>query len=157
MQTNPKYMIDFPTYRQMHPQKFPQPLATDAEMEEQGVDMNKDNPPSDSNFILLLPASMPGYAFHDKKWSKYFHQDLVAKRQVDRNSGSLSMEHVGPVPWNDRAFDRLVLKETKKETIKALVTVHLKTVQNMDVVENKGNGLIILLHGSPGTGTVVKL
>lgn len=67
------------------------------------------------------------------------------------------MEHVGEVPWKDTAFDRLVLKESKKETIKALVTVHLKTVQNMDVVENKGNGLIILLHGSPGTGTTVSL
>ena len=64
------------------------------------------------------------------------------------------MEHVGEVPWNDTAFDRLVLKESKKETIKALVTVHLRTVQNMDLVENKGNGLIILLHGSPGTGTM---
>ena len=67
------------------------------------------------------------------------------------------MEHVGEVPWNDTAFDRLVLKESKKETIKALVTVHLKTVQNMDVVENKGNGLIILLHGSPGTSTMTQL
>ena len=62
------------------------------------------------------------------------------------------MEHVSPVPWNKEAFDRLVLKSAKKDTIKALVTVHLTTVQNMDVVENKGNGLIILLHGSPGTG-----
>src|ERR1700754_2780934 len=66
--------------------------------------------------------------------------------------GSLSMEHVEPVPWNKKAFDRLVLKPSKKATIKALVTVHLTTVQNVDVVENKGNGLIILLHGSPGTG-----
>ena len=108
MQTNPKYMIDYPTYRQMHPQKFPQPVATDAEMEEQGIDMSQDDPPSDPDFCLMLPGSMPGYAFHDKKWR------------------SLSMENVGEVPWNDTAFDRLVLKESKKETIKALVTVHLK-------------------------------
>jgi len=66
--------------------------------------------------------------------------------------GSLSMGHVGPVPWNKEAFNRLVLKSKKRETIKALVTVHLTTVQNVDVVENKGNGLIILLHGPPGTG-----
>src|SRR5205814_9228541 len=26
------------------------------------------------------------------------------------------------------------------------------TVKNVDLVENKGNGLIMLLHGSPGTG-----
>jgi hypothetical protein len=64
------------------------------------------------------------------------------------------MEHVRDVPWNYEAFEKLVLKPTKKNTIRALVTVHLKTVQNVDVVENKGNGLIILLHGSPGTGTM---
>jgi ATP-dependent 26S proteasome regulatory subunit len=62
------------------------------------------------------------------------------------------MEHVGRVPWNKEALNSVVLKSNKKETIKALVTVHLKTVQNVDVVENKGNGLIVLLHGSPGTG-----
>ena len=45
-----------------------------------------------------------------------------------------------------------MLKGKKKETIKALVSVHLSARQNMDVVEDKGNGLIILLHGSPGTG-----
>ena len=75
----------------------------------------------------------------------------------DHGVGSLSMQHVGPVPWNEEAFKRLVLKATKKETIKALVTVHLQTVQNMVVVENKGNGLIILLHGSPGTGIALFL
>ena len=69
--TNPKYMIDFPTYRQMHTKKFPQPMATDAEMEEQGIQMSRDDPPLDP-FCLLLPSTMPGYAFHDKKWSKSF-------------------------------------------------------------------------------------
>jgi SpoVK/Ycf46/Vps4 family AAA+-type ATPase len=62
------------------------------------------------------------------------------------------VEHIGPVPWNKEAFNRLVLKSKKKELIKALVTVHLTTKENADVVEDKGNGLIILLHGSPGTG-----
>lgn len=62
------------------------------------------------------------------------------------------MEHIRPVPWNKEAFNRLVLKSKKKELIKALVMVHLATTQNADVVEGKGNGLIILLHGSPGTG-----
>lgn len=62
------------------------------------------------------------------------------------------MEHIRPVRWNKEAFNRLVLKSQKKELIKALVTVHLATSHNADVVEGKGNGLIILLHGSPGTG-----
>jgi hypothetical protein len=69
MQTNPKYMIDFNTYRQMHPSKFTQPLASDAEMREQGVDMSSNDPPSEP-FCILLPATMSGYGFHDKKWSE---------------------------------------------------------------------------------------
>ena len=56
------------------------------------------------------------------------------------------------MPWNKESFNRLVLKSQKKELIKALITVHLATSPNADVVEGKGNGLIILLHGSPGTG-----
>jgi hypothetical protein len=45
-QTHPKYMIDFNTYQQMHPSKSPQPLASDAEMREQGVDIGSDDPPA---------------------------------------------------------------------------------------------------------------
>lgn len=75
-------MIDYPTHRQMHPQKFPQPVATDAEMEEQGIDMSKDDPPNDPDFCLMLPGSMPGYAFHDKKWSKYFDAECDALGRI---------------------------------------------------------------------------
>ena len=69
-----------------------------------------------------------------------------------KSTGSLSIADISPVPWNKDAFDRLVLKSKKKELIKALVSVHLTNRQNADVIEDKGNGLIILLHGSPGTG-----
>jgi SpoVK/Ycf46/Vps4 family AAA+-type ATPase len=49
---------------------------------------------------------------------------------------------------------RLVLQEGKKELVKALVTVHIEkdyTVKT-DFMDGKGEGLIILLHGGPGTG-----
>jgi AAA+ superfamily predicted ATPase len=68
------------------------------------------------------------------------------------HTGSLSIEHVHPVEWNTKAFSRVVLKSSKKELIKALVMVHISGKQSADVVEDKGNGLIVLLHGSPGTG-----
>ena len=63
-------MIDYRTYRQMHPSKFQQPMASDAEMKEQGIDMSSDEAPNDL-FCILLPPTMVGYAFHDKKWSEY--------------------------------------------------------------------------------------
>jgi len=36
--------------------------------------------------------------------------------------------------------------------IQALITVHLKNTAPSDVIEDKGAGLITLLHGPPGTG-----
>ena len=59
-----------------------------------------------------------------------------------------------PVVWSDENFDRrLVLKGQKKELIKALVTVHTADRRvKMDIVDGKGRGLILLLHGGPGTG-----
>jgi SpoVK/Ycf46/Vps4 family AAA+-type ATPase len=62
------------------------------------------------------------------------------------------VEYIRPVEWNDRSFDSIVLKAQKKELIKALVTVHLKTIQLNDVIDDKGNGLIMLFHGGPGMG-----
>lgn len=64
----------------------------------------------------------------------------------------LSVERVEPVDWNRKAFERLVLDRKSKELIKALVSVHLSVNRMTDIISGKGNGLIILLHGSPGVG-----
>jgi SpoVK/Ycf46/Vps4 family AAA+-type ATPase len=64
------------------------------------------------------------------------------------------VDQISPVRWSDENFDRrLVLKGQKKELIKALVTVHTADRRvKMDIVDGKGRGLILLLHGGPGTG-----
>jgi SpoVK/Ycf46/Vps4 family AAA+-type ATPase len=70
------------------------------------------------------------------------------------------VKHIRPIQWNKTAFEhRLVLKEEKKELIRALVSVHIRqkdaikqNAVNTDFMDGKGNGLIILLHGGPGTG-----
>jgi SpoVK/Ycf46/Vps4 family AAA+-type ATPase len=68
--------------------------------------------------------------------------------------GELSVEEVHGIDWNKGAFDRLVLKEQIKELIKALITAHMASSNSNtpDIIEGKGNGLIILLHGGPVTG-----
>lgn len=63
---------------------------------------------------------------------------------------TLQIEHISEIPWNEKALDRVVLDDIKKELIKALVTNQLEKNQGADVVENKGNGMILLLHGPPG-------
>lgn len=64
------------------------------------------------------------------------------------------VDKIEDIEWNSRAFGRLVLSHRKKDIIKALVTVHVAagTKPTTDIIEGKGNGLIMLLHGSPGTG-----
>ena len=77
---------------------------------------------------------------------------------------TLFVEKVGPVTWNKDAFERLVLPKKTKDLVKALVMVRTSTLgekQGMglagkrkrdDLIAGKGNGLIMLLHGGPGTG-----
>lgn len=54
--------------------------------------------------------------------------------------------------WNKQAFRHLVIDKEIKDIIQALVTSKLATEQTTDFIQGKGNGLIILLHGGPGTG-----
>ncbi|KAI9654671.1 MAG: hypothetical protein M1821_005878 [Bathelium mastoideum] len=126
-----RFMIDYGTYRELH--KESAVFATESRDDLPAGAMDKDEPP-DGPFIFLLPAIIDGFAMQDKKWR------------------TLLVEHITPVQWNKTAFDRLVLKAETKEVVEALVTVHISSKQSADVIEGKGNGLIILLHGGPGTG-----
>lgn len=67
-----------------------------------------------------------------------------------------------PIEWNSQAFERLVLPENTKDLIKSLVLVRTTEIgaskglslagRRKDIIAGKGNGLIMLLHGAPGTG-----
>jgi hypothetical protein len=46
------------------------------------------------------------------------------------------------------AFDSLVVDDDTKELVKALVTNQLAKEKGTDVLNGKGDGLVILLHGS---------
>lgn len=64
----------------------------------------------------------------------------------------LEVDQIRDVIWNDQAFSSLVADEEMKEIIQALVTSQIAAEKGTDLIDNKGNGLIMLLHGSPGTG-----
>lgn len=70
--------------------------------------------------------------------------------------GDLRVERIGEIPWDKNVFKHnLVMDRGKKELIEALVTVHLKRKTSRtkaDFMTGKGEGLLILLHGGPGTG-----
>ncbi|KAK7953074.1 P-loop containing nucleoside triphosphate hydrolase protein [Apiospora saccharicola] len=94
---------------------------------------------------LLLPPGIHGFYLKEKKW---IH---------------LLVDQIQPITWNKTAFDRLVLPKRTKSLVKALVIVRkqklestsaysLEKAKQDDIIAGKGNGLIMLLHGGPGTG-----
>jgi SpoVK/Ycf46/Vps4 family AAA+-type ATPase len=64
----------------------------------------------------------------------------------------LEVDNFREVKWNKQSFKHLVIESESKELVHALVTNQIAREQGTDIVESKGNGLIILLHGGPGTG-----
>jgi SpoVK/Ycf46/Vps4 family AAA+-type ATPase len=64
----------------------------------------------------------------------------------------LEFDRITDVVWNRNAFNNLVADNDTKELVQALVEERLATERNTDIISGKGNGLIMLLHGGPGTG-----
>lgn len=62
------------------------------------------------------------------------------------------MDNISEVQWDKKAFDNLAIAEVNKTIIKALVLNKIERDRATDVVPGKGNGLVVLLHGGPGTG-----
>ncbi|KIX00295.1 uncharacterized protein Z518_10434 [Rhinocladiella mackenziei CBS 650.93] len=122
-----RYMVDPMTYLGMH-----------GHIKDQQDDLGPDafakaDPPND-DFLLLLPPQIKGFCIRDKKWR------------------DLDVDLIEDIQWNEKAFDSLVLPDKSKKIIKALVTNQGGADKGSDLVQGKGNGVIILLHGGPGTG-----
>ena len=124
-------MIDLKTHRSVHPDNK---LYQSHLKDELGPEaMARDEPPNEQ-FELLLPLQIKGYNLRRKKW-----YDLWANRIFD-------------VTWNKEAFQNLVIDRKARDLIRALVSNQLAAEKGTDLIMGKGNGLILLLHGGPGTG-----
>ncbi|KAF9226799.1 P-loop containing nucleoside triphosphate hydrolase protein [Gyrodon lividus] len=86
----------------------------------------------------LLPGKVYGFDIQKKTWE------------------SFDVDDIGPVTFDEKAWDHLVLDEDTKALIKGLVNVTKNSVPSKklmtDVISGKGGGLIAVLHGPPGTG-----
>ncbi|KXH49268.1 hypothetical protein CNYM01_06984 [Colletotrichum nymphaeae SA-01] len=150
-----RFMVDTATYQIMHGlhanAPFEAPHMTDPWPTK--VNRREDLP---INAELLLPATVYGFNLKEKKWGKN-HQRKWATSAVGMMlrfsvAVDLYVKNTHEVDWNYKAFDRLVLDFKIKEMIHALVDVQTSAKKMDDIITGKGNGLIILLHGSPGTG-----
>lgn len=64
----------------------------------------------------------------------------------------LHADWLSEVVWDKKAFKKLVLAQKKKDLIEALIVNQISAEKSTDLISGKGNGLILLLHGGPGTG-----
>lgn len=64
----------------------------------------------------------------------------------------LYVDYIYDIDWNKQAFKDLVVHDEIKELVQALVTRQIESRRATDYISDKGNGLILLLHGAPGTG-----
>lgn len=101
-------------------------------------DTNEEIPEFPKENLWLLPGSVYGFNLTKKVWSVF------------------SVTEIGPVSFDEKAWDHLVLDAETKLLIKSLVQVtrNSNTTSNIinDVITGKGGGLISVLHGPPGTG-----
>ncbi|RPA77996.1 hypothetical protein BJ508DRAFT_161466 [Ascobolus immersus RN42] len=92
---------------------------------------------SDEEFMLASSVVL-GFSFPEKLWLE------------------ISVAGVSDIIWNDTAFDTLVLPNSSKEIVKALVETHtgsrMESTTIDDIIQGKGRGLVSVLHGPPGTG-----
>jgi Cdc6-like AAA superfamily ATPase len=127
-----RYMVDMKTYQKIHASSISLKSAI-SEFKMTEEDMAADDPPDDQ-FKYVVPLMMKGFNLRRKKWL------------------DLKVDQISDVQWNKRAFKSLVVESRTKDLIQALVSKQLSIERSTDLIEDKGNGLILLLHGGPGTG-----
>ncbi len=59
----------------------------------------------------------------------------------------LDVDRIADIEWNKQNFGSLVVNTKTKELVKALVANRLTAEKSTDLIQGKGNGLTILLHG----------
>jgi hypothetical protein len=140
-----RHMIDFEMHTQLHGgiRRLIEETRN-KQTDRWRLQLDKDDEPTEDDYFLM-PEMIPGYDFLEKEWVW------------------LPVSNITPVVWNKQPFDDLVLPEDTKHLVKAMVAVRASTIKSsrdnnresytsFDIIPKKGNGLIMLFHGSPGTG-----
>jgi len=86
---------------------------------------------SEEELILCSPA-VPGFSLSKRLWAEF------------------TVDGCHDIAWSDLPFDALVLPSEKKDLLQALVQqASSESVERKfdDLVEDKGQGLVVLLHG----------
>ncbi|RYC93631.1 hypothetical protein BFJ63_vAg3611 [Fusarium oxysporum f. sp. narcissi] len=128
---NGRYMVDIETYRRFHRLNAIENAVTEHVEEYLPLEATESDSPPTGSFTLLLPPTTYGFGFHDKKWRK------------------LVIEYAADIVWNEDMFDMLVLPESEKNILRALLPENKASI---DALASRDRGRLILLCGTAGTG-----
>jgi len=103
------------------------------------LDPKEDAAPTNDLYYIACSKVIPAFLLSDRRW------------------GFLNVESLRDVKADREAFKYLVLEDEIKLTVKALIGKFASADGKVspwprDLVKNKGEGRIFLLHGSPGVG-----
>ncbi|GKU07137.1 hypothetical protein FLAG1_10621 [Fusarium langsethiae] len=84
--------------------------------------------------LFLMPPFLMGYSLDRKDWCRYL------------------VDNIKDVIWKSDAWSSLMLQPEQKSILEALVLSHEYPSNARNQPEQKGRGLVVLLHGSPGSG-----
>jgi AAA+ superfamily predicted ATPase len=83
---------------------------------------------------LLFPPFVYGFSLARKEWCRFY------------------LTCIQEIIWEKDCFNTLVMKENQKRLLQAVVSSHKFPENPRDDMQQKGKGLVILLHGTPGSG-----
>jgi hypothetical protein len=83
---------------------------------------------------IQCPPFAYGFSLARKEWCRFY------------------IDQIHAVEWNQNLFNSLVIGDSQKLLLRALVTSHTFLEKARDQPQQKGKGLVILLHGTPGSG-----
>jgi hypothetical protein len=145
-------MVDFSMYRKLHlpPNKLWRIDQTEDSDLPSATELLQSPSIPQGDVINVFPTTIVGFNMRLKKWGKPFHIPLLPRGSVALLTfvvEDIEVDGIQEVEWNKKAFDSLVIDEDTKRLLKALVTNQIKPEKSTDLIQGKGNGLILLLHG----------
>ena len=84
--------------------------------------------------------------------------NIIVFSLKNQNWYSVDVTGLTPKIWKPEVLDRLVLDREKKDALTLIASTNSQAVQaakSVDVIEGKGKGVVLLLHGPPGVGKTV--
>ncbi|KND94606.1 ATPase family AAA domain-containing protein 3B [Tolypocladium ophioglossoides CBS 100239] len=149
-----RIMIDVRTFHRLQANHVFEvcPLAKNTNEKGEGSDVN------DAEMELIPTGNNEGFAQLTDEQRLMATPMVCVFSMAEKKFLDFFIDNVSDIDWDTRCFEQLVLPQSQKDLVQALVGEHTKhsTDPNAadfeDIVKGKSRGLILLLHGPPGVG-----